>query len=132
MWSSPLIKEPLWQEQARSAGGEELVATIEGLASAQGKMVEAQTEMGDRQKTMSEDIHEIKQSLANLITTAFPAGDAEGHRRYHDLMIRRNEEIRRLRIAVQEKTISGLIWAFLVFLGLCIYTFIGTKLGTKS
>lgn len=132
MWECPLTKEPLWQEQARAVGGEALVATIENISTSQETLVTAQKTMAAAQEKMGGDIHEIKESLASLITTAFPAGDAEGHRRYHDLMIRRNEEIRRLRIAVQEKTISGLIWAFLVFLGLCIYTFLGTKLGTKS
>lgn len=46
--------------------------------------------------------------------TAFPGGDVEGHRRYHDAMIEKTAEMRRLRIAIQEKTISGLIWAFIV------------------
>lgn len=96
-------KDELWQEQARQLGGEELVATIEGMAR---------------------DIHSIKKSVADLSTAAFPGGDVEGHRRYHALIIERNQEIRRLRIAIQEKTISGLIWAFLVFLGLCVFSYV--------
>ena len=45
---------------------------------------------------------------------AFPGGDIEGHRRAHETMIELLEERRKLRIAIQEKTISGLIWAALV------------------
>lgn len=96
----------LWQEQARELGGEALVETIEAMAK---------------------DIHDIKRGMADLISGAFPDGDISGHQRYHTLMIERNSEIRRLRIAIQEKTISGLIWALLVFLGLCIWSYVAGK-----
>lgn len=49
------------------------------------------------------------------LLTAFPAGDLDGHRRYHEVQIQRLEETRRLRVAIQEKTISGLIWAGVVW-----------------
>lgn len=98
-----MIDSKLWQHQARELGGEELVATIEGMAR---------------------DINDIKKSMANLASSAFPGGDIEGHRRYHDLVIKRTEEIRQLRIAIQTKTISGLVWAFLIFLGLCIFNYV--------
>jgi hypothetical protein len=49
---------------------------------------------------------------------AFPGGDHVGHCRYHDLMIDEIEERRKLRRAVQEKTISGLVWAGIVGLAL--------------
>lgn len=94
----PAPENHLWQDQARQLGGGELVAIIE---------------------RMGQDIHHIKKSL----TAPFPGGDIEGHLRYHQLMIERNNELRRLRVAIQEKTISGLIWAALAFLGLCIYNY---------
>ena len=96
----------LWQEQARQIGGDELVVTIENMAK---------------------DIHDIKKSVSDLSHSAFPGGDIEGHRRYHASMIERTEEIRRLRRAIQEKTISGLIWALIVFLGLCVLSYISGK-----
>lgn len=98
------MSKELWQQQAEKLGGEALVETIEQMA---------------------QDIHEIKKNVSDLTTSAFPGGDVEGHRRYHALMIERTEEIRRLRRAIQEKTISGLIWAFLVFLSLCVYSYVG-------
>lgn len=45
---------------------------------------------------------------------AFPGGDHVGHCRYHELMIEQIEERRRLRQAILEKTISGLIWSAIV------------------
>lgn len=99
-------QEHLWQEQARRLGGDDLVTTIE---------------------TMARDIHDIKKNMADLSSTAFPGGDVEGHRRYHELMIERNMELRRLRIAIQEKTLSGLVWVLIIFLGLCVLSYITGK-----
>lgn len=112
-----MSQSPLWQDQARAAGGEELVAAIEALTASQANMAQAQKQMGD-------DIHEIKTAVAELANTAFPDGDTEGHRRYHELIIQKTEEVRRLRVAIQEKTISALIWSFIVFLATCVGSFI--------
>ena len=59
--------------------------------------------------------HEMMEALAKL-SGAFPGGDSEGHRRYHEAIIENTAEKRRLRIAIQEKTISGVIWAGVVWL----------------
>lgn len=56
-----------------------------------------------------------EEGIADL-KDAFPAADLSGHRRYHELIIRRTEEIRRLRVAIQEKTISALVWILLLWL----------------
>ena len=61
------------------------------------------------------------ESKLDKLVDAFPSGDFEGHRRYHQTMIAMLEEKRRLRIAIQEKTISGLIWAVVVFLGASVW-----------
>lgn len=55
---------------------------------------------------------------------AFPGGDHIGHCRYHTLMIENLEERRKLRMAVQEKTISGLVWAALVALGIAVWQYL--------
>jgi len=114
-------KTPLWQEQARAIGGEDFVAMIESLQTSQEGMAE-------RMEAMGEDIHGMKNSLDNLVKTAFAGGDAEGHRRYHELVIERNSELRRLRIAIQEKTISALIFSAIVstigFIGLTVWAYI--------
>lgn len=63
--------------------------------------------------TESEWKEEINSRLKK-VEDAFPAGDAEGHRRYHETQIEILGERRRLRIAIQEKTISALIWSGIV------------------
>lgn len=78
----------LWQEQAHKLGGEDLVGKISEIA---------------------DGIRDIK--------SAFPDSNFEGHRRFHELEIEKFAERRRLRIAIQEKTISGLIWAGVVSFG---------------
>lgn len=48
---------------------------------------------------------------------AVPNGDAVGHCRYHQLMIDDIEAKKRLRAAVMEKTIAGLVWSFIAAIG---------------
>lgn len=85
-----------WHEDAKRLGGEELIPVIAKL---------------------QDDHHE----LAEKFKKSFPAGDHEGHCRYHDLIIERTAEIKKLRLAVQEKTISGILWAGIVSLGIAVF-----------
>lgn len=62
---------------------------------------------------------------------AFPAGDLDAHRRFHESMMVLTEEKRRLRVAIQEKTISGIIWAALVGTGIAIWNQVHTLLLTR-
>lgn len=57
----------------------------------------------------------------DIISSAFPSSDFEGHRRYHETVIELLAERRRLRIAIQEKTISGLIWVGIVGMGTAVW-----------
>ena len=54
---------------------------------------------------------------------AFPHSDIEGHRRYHETQIEILEEKRRLRSAIQEKTISGLIWSAIVGISIIVWNY---------
>lgn len=89
----------IWQDQARKAGGDELVTIIEGVAN---------------------DVHSIKTTLDKL-TTAFPNNDLDGHRVYHEAMIERNRELKRLTQVIREKTIIGLLWMALAGTGIAIW-----------
>lgn len=60
---------------------------------------------------------------------AFPGNDLEGHCRYHATMIEILAEKRKLRIAIQEKTISGLVWGLLVFIGFSVWEYVQRRLG---
>ncbi len=73
-------------------------------------------------------IQDLEMATKKLYS-AFPSGDVDGHRRYHDLIIQRNLEIRQLRIAIQEKTLSGLAWGSMAFLGFAVWNYIKYLLG---
>lgn len=55
---------------------------------------------------------------------AFPGGDHIGHCRYHTLMIEEIEAKKKLRQAVMEKTIAGLVWGALVGLGIVVWQYL--------
>jgi len=65
----------------------------------------------------------------DTLSKAFPAGDIEGHKRYHQTMIDMLDERRKLRMAIQEKTISGLIWAGIVGISLAVWHEVSRILG---
>ena len=89
--------------------GEHDVRIEDALRSIDAHQVEANTKLDGLGRKM------------DAMVMAFPHGDFEGHRRYHETMIEMLAERRRLRQAIQEKTISGLIWAALVGLGIAVW-----------
>jgi hypothetical protein len=105
--------EELWQQETKKLGGESLVQVIEEIRDNQRVML-------DRLDLM-ERRHSASEASISLLNRAFAGGDIEGHRRYHELIIENTAEKRRLRIAIQEKTISGLIWAAIVGCGAAVW-----------
>jgi len=55
---------------------------------------------------------------------AFPGGDHDSHRRYHELMIEDIAEKRALRKAILEKTIAGAVWSLLFVIGLAMWKYL--------
>jgi len=73
---------------------------------------------------MSEEISGLKGAIEDMradLKRAFPGGDHDGHRRYHDLIIERETQRIKLRQAIIEKTLSGLVWMALCAVGLAIW-----------
>lgn len=99
----------------------ELAPILRGLLETQQKILDRLDAVEDKQSTMDS-------KLTDLVA-AFPAGDTDGHRRYHQTMMDMLEERRRLRVAIQEKTISGLVWACIVFFGVSAAKYIRSLLG---
>lgn len=64
-----------------------------------------------------------------IIGGAFPAGDFEGHRRYHQSLIEVLEERRALYRSIREKTLIGILWAAIVWIGIAVWHEIGAALG---
>lgn len=65
-----------------------------------------------------------KEDMERRFAEAFPGGDHVGHCRYHTLMIEDIDARKKLRQAIVEKTLSALIWAGLVGLGLSIWAYV--------
>lgn len=69
-----------------------------------------------------------REDVEKRFADAFPGGDHVGHCRYHQLMIDDIDARKRLRQAVIEKSIAGLVWGGLVFLGLAAWTYIKSQI----
>ncbi|HCW17480.1 MAG TPA: hypothetical protein DHL02_05865 [Achromobacter sp.] len=50
-------------------------------------------------------------ALSSAVKTAFPDGDFDGHRRYHELLISREEQRQQIRREVITHLIKGSTWA---------------------
>lgn len=74
-----------------------------------------------------DSLERFREEYERKFTEAFPNGDHVGHCRYHLLMIERTEEIRRLRRAIMEKTITGLVFAAIVGVGAAVWFYVVAK-----
>jgi hypothetical protein len=75
-----------------------------------------------------DNIERWQKDIEKRFLDAFPGGDHVGHCRYHQLMIEGIEAKTRLRQAVVEKTVGGLIWAGLIVLGLAMWQYVKSLL----
>jgi hypothetical protein len=68
-------------------------------------------------KDMQADMH----ARLLAVEAAFPANDAAGHRRYHELMIEDIESRKKLVNALKEKTLGGILWTFIAGSAIALY-----------
>lgn len=66
------------------------------------------------QEERLDELERWRMDLEKRFADAFPGGDHVGHCRYHELMIEDITAKKRLRQAVLEKTVAGLVWALIV------------------
>lgn len=73
----------------------------------------------------NEIIRELQsiQDEVSKMRSAFPDGDPAGHCAYHLIIIEREKQRIKLRQAIIEKTLSGLIWMAIVFLGASVWKY---------
>lgn len=69
-----------------------------------------------------------RDDLEKRFAEAFPGGDHVGHCRYHKLMIDDIEAKKRLRQAVMEKTIAGLVWGMLAGLAIAVWQYVKAQI----
>jgi hypothetical protein len=110
-----------WKAEALKLGGQSLVDKIVEMADGIHVLLQAADKNDDRMRDAEVAIQKLYKG--------FPSSDVDGHRRAHEAMIERTSEIRRLRVAIQEKTISGLIWSGIVGIAVLIWIGIVTSIG---
>jgi hypothetical protein len=66
------------------------------------------------QKQAEDRFKRLEDGMAKL-NNAFPAGDVEGHRRYHDALIEDFQTRKRLVQTLKEKTVIAIIWSLCVW-----------------
>ena len=110
-----MAKEGFYQE-AEKMGMPNLGKAIDELVQGQRAFL--------RRMEAAEQRHDSQDEKIKNLEGAFADGDYDGHRRYHKVLIESLEERRRLRKAIQEKTISGLVWAAIVWLSTRAYDLI--------
>lgn len=98
----------LWQTEAKRIGGEAFVDVVVELQTGQKEIMSKLDTMEQR--------HDTAEAAIAIIRSAFPSGDMDGHRRYHQLLIDNTESKRALTKAIKEKTYAGLAWSLVVWL----------------
>lgn len=69
------------------------------------------------------------EELKTLLKSAFPGGDPEEHRRYHQEAIEFMRERRELWKSIRERSLTALVWAALIGLGSAVWHYLQLKLG---
>lgn len=64
-----------------------------------------------------------------LLASAFPDGDADGHRRAHEEAIDIARDVRDLMREVRNKTVVGVVWAVVGLVAISVWQYIKTKAG---
>ena len=87
-------------------------------------IVKLMIEQGKVQKEMQQALitHiESEESAIKKFMEAFPSGDLEGHKRYHEALIKAAEAKSKIWQAVITKSLEGLVWACLVWIGYSVW-----------
>lgn len=74
---------------------------------------------------------QVKDTRQRLLD-AFPGGDVEGHRHYHEMMMEAGRDRKRLITAVKEKTVAGLVWALMLGVGIACWKYFVGLIGRGS
>jgi hypothetical protein len=79
--------------------------------------MDSQKEATDK---LIEAVDKIRIAVDRLVS-AFPDGDTDGHRSFHEALIHKAEKWDKLADAIKEKTLIALIWAALAWAGVAMW-----------
>lgn len=77
-------------------------------------------------------ILEKQDEMERMFMGAFPGGDLDGHRRYHEEVILMMQDRRKLRAAVIEQVVKGSVWALIIAGVTILWQTVQLKLGGKG
>jgi CHASE3 domain sensor protein len=81
------------------------------------------------EKTYRDELLGEVRALRELLTSAFPDGDPDGHRRAHEDAIDFFRDWGALMREIRNKTFVGLVWAGIVLVGLSVWSYVKAKIG---
>lgn len=94
-----------------------MIAETPGLGEDAKVILTALRDMQAEAQRDSDAKHEANRkemlALSAAVKTAFPDGDFDGHRRYHELLIAREEQRQQIRREVLTHLLKGSTWATL-------------------
>ncbi len=122
------------ERRAQSQDMAGIIAAIDSVSEEIGRLsarLDAHvTESADfREKMTAHAMGEDK--LIESFKEAFPGGDPQGHRSYHDLLIKRAERWEKVQQAIIEKSLTALLWGVFVFIGTAVVEAVRQKTGVR-
>lgn len=110
----------------RVDGHEQIVAAINGLRS---DLDQRHSENLTSQAVTDAKVVEAIRRIDEL-HTAFPDGDADGHRRFHEAMISKAEARARLYEKLVEELVKKGLWALLLMVCVAVWAYVKSKLNS--
>ena len=97
-----------------------IAALLRDLVAMQSQLLERVTEIEAELQRQA--------AAAAAFVRAFPSGDLEGHRRYHELMIEDIQTRKRLIGAITEKALGGIVLGAVAFLAAAVMFYLKAQL----
>ncbi|MFN4063432.1 MAG: hypothetical protein ACK4JA_04495 [Parazoarcus communis] len=121
------MPEEEWTGQERRVTGPMTLRELEEHIDrriAQRLAEHAAVEKADRDELLDE-----VRALRALLTSAFPGGDPDGHRRAHEEAIAFFRDWNLLMKEIRNKTLVGLVWGVIGLIGLSVWSYVKAKGG---
>lgn len=103
-----------------------VVAAINGLKTDQDARHE---ENRNRAEETARAVAEALRGIDEL-RRAFPNGDPDGHRRFHEAIIQKEEDKAQFYRTLRDKLVERGLWALLALLGAAVWLYVKSKLAS--
>jgi hypothetical protein len=107
------MADELWKQEAIKMGGQNLVGKIIEMSDGIHALVKSADANDDRMRDTEMAIQKLY--------SAFPSGDVDGHRRYHEAVIQSVIARNKLYTHLLEKGLGGILWAAIVGLSMMLW-----------